>query len=90
MKKKILYGVIVLLLFGFVGCATSVHKNANRVSAGMSKQQVQNIMGAPTKKDINSDGTERWYYFQAGAFEYRTVWVYFDASGKVVRLETGY
>jgi len=77
----------VLLVLCFVGCAT-VHSKANKVSSGMSQQQVLNIMGPPTSKNISSDG-EVWYYFQARAFEYQTVFITFE-NGKVVSLRTGY
>jgi len=46
------------------------------VEAGMTKQQVVNLLGAPSAKDLST-----WRYDKPGIWEYAVI--YFDGDGKV-------
>ena len=72
MAKKILSGTILsamLLGFLFVSCGTTSSRTTsiNRSSAmmhievGMTKAQVIDLMGNPTRRSVN-ENTENWWY----------------------------
>ncbi|EIC82007.1 outer membrane protein assembly factor BamE [Serratia sp. M24T3] len=55
---------VLVLCFFVSGCANKIdyNKASLNLSLGMNKTDVQQIMGAPRRTDVNSD-RERWIYW---------------------------
>jgi len=63
-KKNILFA---LLLFGVIGCSVTKQSlsQSHELSVGMTKQEVENIMGPPIKSDFEKN-VEEWFYCRTG------------------------
>ena len=62
---------VALLLVGILtsGCATtSLGVKSSQLNVGMSKDQVQAVLGAPRRTSVSGDGLESWYYWKVGMF----------------------
>lgn len=73
---KITY-LLILVVF-LAGCATS--KRMNRISVGMTKQEVFSVIGSPSSTASPGDGVEifRYHLFPKGGHDlYRVTRVYF-------------
>lgn len=59
--KWFLTSIFILMLSG---CANKIdyNKSSLNLALGMSKSQVQGVMGAPRRTDVNPD-RERWIYW---------------------------
>jgi hypothetical protein len=53
--------ILGLALALVAGCHTSSTR-MNRISIGMSEEQVRNILGSPSSKSVNKDGSTTLYY----------------------------
>jgi outer membrane protein assembly factor BamE (lipoprotein component of BamABCDE complex) len=60
--KKLFF--VLVSLFMLSGCANRIDYNQKSLSLslGMSKQEVQSVMGQPRRTDVNQD-RERWIYW---------------------------
>ena len=79
MKKTFFFPLLFIVLTIFiVSCATS--KRMNRISVGMTKQEVFSVMGSPSSTASPGDGVEifRYHLFPKGGHDlYRVTRVYF-------------
>jgi len=83
---RIAQSLILIAILALVGCATA--PKMNRLSVGMTKQEVLAAMGAPTSTAANADGIEILRYRLSAtrhdAFHHRTEEYFVRlASGKV-------
>jgi outer membrane protein assembly factor BamE (lipoprotein component of BamABCDE complex) len=57
---------IILILFLFSACGTQQNLSSSyKLSPGMSKSEVESIMGVPIKSDFKSN-VEEWHYCKTG------------------------
>jgi outer membrane protein assembly factor BamE len=60
MRFSVVFGAILMMLF-FTACQTNQIKEFSRVSAGMDKGQVLDILGSPQNSE-RWKGKDRWLY----------------------------
>lgn len=80
----------LLFLFGlfFISCGneTKQVKKAKQIKKGMTKQEVNKIMGDPDKEDIVKSFppyTERFYYYISPPIFSDDIIIWFDSTGYV-------
>ena len=84
MRKRLMGWSVVLL---FVTACASTGKAVARLQPGMSKQQIQSILGEPADRSFRGTD-EAWQYQELVGFgqcKYTTVWI---ADGKLVGIST--
>ena len=75
--------VLLFLLICIVGCGLQQKLTlSNRLTSGMSKDEVEKIMGAPVKSDFKKN-VEEWHYCRTGTMtdEFLSLFFY---DGKLV------
>jgi outer membrane protein assembly factor BamE (lipoprotein component of BamABCDE complex) len=96
MRRSLLASLTVLLAFAS-GCATQASENFYAVRKGMTKAEVEDLLGKPSSTWVVADGIDRWQWGDnlsslatAGVFrdaDTNRVWaVWFDSEGKVTDL----
>jgi outer membrane protein assembly factor BamE (lipoprotein component of BamABCDE complex) len=108
-KSSLISLLISAALLGVCGCASDSGQQTqqpaqpkpakdtrpmeDRVTVGMSKDDVTQAVGKPKNVSVNSDGTEIWMYddrqnafipfYAMSGGKFHTLTVIFDATGKV-------
>lgn len=74
----------MFVLFAF-GCMPGEAKTMNKISTGMSKEDVRNILGKPKTSSAN-DGFEYWKYDLSTA---KQIWVTGGSDDYMVKFKDG-
>lgn len=65
-KNKMKNRLLILMLLFFAACGTQQNlSNSYKLSPGMTKDEVEAIMGAPIKSDFKQN-VEEWHYCKTG------------------------
>ena len=84
--KQSLLALCLIAVLGFGSCYTSNKlKEAYKLSLGMSKFDVQNILGSPTKSEVSSS-VEEWHYCQTNFSKDEFLAVFFHEDKLIERI----
>ena len=89
----VVLGIIIAICVKIASSGNKFRENSQRITNGMSKQEVINIMGEPSFTKTHQDGSTEFVYeksewkgWMRGGTKTRRMEIVFSSSGKVISI----